>query len=84
MLGEEHSLIHDFPELEDTIVRLIGSDKKFTEDNKSYNVLDKEIRELELNDAPIQDDAMHKLKHERSILKDSLYKYLVNEKNKNV
>lgn len=77
MLGENHSLLHEFPEHKDNIAALSGSDQVFAEDAKRYNALDKEIRELELNNAPIDDDAMHKLKNERAALKDSLYQRLL-------
>ena len=80
MLGENHSLINDFPELQDVIIELLKSDDTFSQDNERYNVLDTEIRNLELEDSPIHDDAMHNLKHERSALKDSLYKRLVQNK----
>ncbi|MDD1795388.1 YdcH family protein [Enterovibrio makurazakiensis] len=73
MLGEKHSLLDDFPELENRINALIEADSTFAADNKKYNALDKEIRTLELNNGPIGDDAMHQLKHQRSVMKDSLY-----------
>lgn len=77
MLGENHSLVHEFPEYKDIIARLTKSDEVFAKDTKHYNALDKEIRGLELNDAPIDDEAMHQLKHERAVLKDALYQRLV-------
>ena len=80
MLGENHSLIHEFPEYKDLIVALSQSNETFANQTKKYNALDKEIRELELNGAPIDDEAMHQLKHDRAILKDALYQYLVAEK----
>lgn len=73
MLGEVHSLVNDFPEHKDKVEALIASDDTFAADNKRYNELDKEIRVLELNGAPIDDEAMHQMKHDRSVLKDSLY-----------
>ena len=73
MLGENHSLRHEFPEHLDTIKSLAASDEAFAADMKKYDQLDKEIRELELNAAPIDDEAMHQLKHDRAVLKDSLY-----------
>jgi len=81
MLGENHSLLNEFPEYRDIISRLMESDKVFAKDTKRYNDLDKEIRELELNGTPIDDDAMHQLKNERAALKDSLYHRLVDVKN---
>ncbi|MBW8183056.1 YdcH family protein [Shewanella nanhaiensis] len=76
MLGEDHSLIHEFPEYKDVIVKLSQSNDTFANSVKQYNALDKEIRELELNGAPIDDEAMHQLKHDRAVLKDSLYQCL--------
>ncbi|USH04674.1 YdcH family protein [Grimontia kaedaensis] len=73
MLGEVHSLVHEFPEFKDLIGELSNQDAAFAEDNKKYNALDKEIRSLELRDSPIDDEEMHKLKHDRAVLKDSLY-----------
>ncbi|QLE86564.1 DUF465 domain-containing protein [Shewanella sp. Scap07] len=76
MLGEDHSLLHEFPEFSDKIATKINTDSGFASDTKQYNALDKEIRELELNSNPIDDEAMHKLKHDRAVLKDSLYQRL--------
>ncbi|WP_325895335.1 YdcH family protein [Grimontia sp. NTOU-MAR1] len=73
MLGEVHSLVHEFPDFKDLITELSTQDTAFAEDNKKYNALDKEIRSLELRDSPIDDEEMHKLKHDRAVLKDSLY-----------
>ena len=73
MLGEDHSLASDFPELKDTINNLIKSDPSFAAENKQYTALDKEIRKLEMNNAPIDDDEMTRLKHKRALFKDDLY-----------
>ena len=80
MLGENHSLANEFPEYQDILARHTESDEVFAKDTKHYNALDKEIRVLELNDAPIDDETMHQLKHERALLKDSLYQRLVDAK----
>jgi len=80
MLGENHALVKEFPEYQDAITSLTKSDEDFAKDTKDYDALDKEIRELELNGAPIDDEAMHLLKHKRAILKDALYQRLVAEK----
>ena len=77
MLGEIHCLVNDFPEMKEIVVQLTETDKTFAEQNKRYNALDEEIRQLELNDAPIEDESMHSLKHERAQLKDNLYQLLV-------
>jgi uncharacterized protein YdcH (DUF465 family) len=77
MLGEDHSLAKDFPDYQETIAHLSASDETFAADTRRYNALDKEIRELELKGAPIDDESMHQLKHDRSVLKDSLYQRLL-------
>lgn len=81
MLGENHSLDKEFPQYQDTIDMLMQSNEVFAKESKHYNELDREIRKLELNDAPIADDEMHLLKHERAVLKDELYRFLVKAEN---
>jgi uncharacterized protein YdcH (DUF465 family) len=76
MLGENHSLDHDFPELTFVIQDLNAHDELFAKDVKRYNELDKEIRKLELRDSPISDENMHKLKQDSAFLKDALYQKL--------
>lgn len=78
MLGENHSLLNEFPKSKETIATLVSSDEIFAADTKKYNDLDEEIRKLELSNSPIDDEAMHQLKHERSELKDSLYQRILN------
>lgn len=73
MLGEDHSLVNEFPEHKDTILELNQSDSTFAVNAKRYHELDTEIRKFELNNAPIDDGALHQLKQERAHLKDSLY-----------
>lgn len=73
MLGEDHSLTHEFPDFLDVIATLTELDEVFAKDSKQYHQLDKEIRTLELRSSPIDDQAMNTLKHDRSMLKDSLY-----------
>lgn len=79
MLGEDHSLIIDFPEYRETIEKLNTHDKKFSRSHERYSILDKDIRALELKDAPIDDNTMNALKHERSQLKDFLYQRILAE-----
>ncbi|MBK1880119.1 YdcH family protein [Pelagicoccus mobilis] len=76
MLGEDHSLLVEFPEYKEAISELVGSDEVFAKDAKRYDELDAEIRSLEERGTPIDDDAMHELKNERASLKDSLYSRL--------
>lgn len=76
MLGEDHSLTKDFPDYTQTISKLNASNSTFAAKAKQYNEIDKEIRVLELQDSPIDDEAMQQLKHERMILKDWLHQQL--------
>ena len=62
MLGEDHSLVNEFPTHKDKIVGLTQSDTAFATQAKRYHLLDSEIRKLELNNAPIDDEAFHQLK----------------------
>ncbi|PFG57834.1 hypothetical protein ATG66_0332 [Vibrio sp. ES.051] len=73
MLGENHSLTHEFPEHLDTITQLTENDASFAETVKNYNALDKKIRVLELQGNPIDDHEMNVLKLNRAELKDWLH-----------
>ncbi|AJR06495.1 DUF465 domain-containing protein [Photobacterium gaetbulicola] len=77
MLGEDHSLLSEFPQFKDTIFSLSANNEVFAKDALKYDALDKEIRELELSGSPIDDVAMHDLKHQRAELKDSLHQRLL-------
>lgn len=80
MLGENHCLVLDFPEFTQRITELNAADSQFAADAKQYHELDQEIRTLELDGAPINDEDMHQLKHRRSLLKDSLYQRINSSK----
>ncbi|WP_159651155.1 YdcH family protein [Vibrio atypicus] len=77
MLGEDHSLLSEFPEYKETIVALSKANEAFLTDMKAYDLLDKEIRTLELKDSPISDEQMHQMKHDRAVKKDNLHKRIV-------
>jgi len=77
MLGEYHSVISGFPECEKLINALNQHDAQFSRLSQRYDSLDSEIRRLELDNAPIDDSAMHNLKLERAALKDKLYHILL-------
>lgn len=78
MLGENHSLLSEFPEFKELILTLVKDDDSFKSKMKLYDEIDKEIRVLELNGAPINDDEMHTLKVKRSQMKDELHEFLRN------
>ncbi|MDN3685128.1 YdcH family protein [Vibrio sinaloensis] len=74
MLGEDHSLLSEFPEFKETILALAKTDDAFfLTDMKTYDGLDKEIRTLELRDSPISDEEMHQMKHERAMQKKTIF-----------
>lgn len=77
MLGEDHSLVNEFPSYKDKIAELNNSNVQFSGDAARYHSLDTEIRKLELNSAPIDDETLHQMKRERAELKDALYKKLI-------
>jgi uncharacterized protein YdcH (DUF465 family) len=80
MLGENHSLLNEFPEHKELITKLVSNDQSFAETTAKYDELDAKIRKLELANSPVSDSEMHKMKHERSELKDSLYQRLTSAK----
>jgi uncharacterized protein YdcH (DUF465 family) len=82
MLGENHSLINEFPSLSEKIEVLNASDEVFKDKAAQYHALDKEIRTLELKNSPADDAAMHELKQRRAKLKDELYAQLSNKTKK--
>ncbi|WP_462159925.1 YdcH family protein [Pseudoalteromonas sp. GB56] len=76
MLGEKHSLLNDFPQYNDLIHSLAKKDLHFKKTMQRYDEMDKEIRNLELRNSPIDDIDMHEKKHQRAVLKDELYEFL--------
>ena len=73
MLNENHALIFDFPEFKKEIVALTHKDQAFKELSKQYHLLDYDIRQLEIDGSPIDDDRMHQLKVQRANMKDVLF-----------
>lgn len=77
MLGENHSLLHEFPQFEAAIYNLYQIDRKFASDSEKYHQLDNEIRKLEMKEAPVGDAMLHQMKFKRAVLKDRLYNQLL-------
>ena len=76
MLNENHALIFDFPEFKQDIVHLNHKDPAFEEQSKQYHLLDYEIRQLEIDGSPTDDEHMQQLKVQRANLKDVLFQKL--------
>jgi len=73
MLGENHDLVHEFPELRSKIATMRSNDAQFAELMDEYDQLDAEIRRLEELGQPVCDETMEDLKKKRVVLKDKLY-----------
>ncbi len=72
-----HQIHQEFPQYRDLIDELRNTNPKFGDKFNQYAELDQEIEGLELRDAPIGDDKLHRLKQKRVQLKDELYQTLV-------
>ena len=80
MLGEMHDILHEFPNLEETITALHEKDPQFASLMDKHDSLDNEIRDLEELSQPIDDLEMEELKKTRALLKDQIYQYLRDNK----
>lgn len=72
-LGENHSIHHEFPEYHDLIDKLMHEDIHFKKLADEHNQLDKDIRKIEMNGAPIEDLAFEQMKKRRIQLKDEVF-----------
>lgn len=77
MLGENHSVHHEFPEQHDLIDRLVVENLHFKRIVEEYNALDKKIRGIEMRDSPIDDATFSQMKKKRGHLKDEIYQMLL-------
>ncbi|PLX62736.1 YdcH family protein [Sedimenticola selenatireducens] len=76
MLGETHDILHEFPNLEETIRNLRHNDVQFAGLVEKHDNLDNEISNLEELNQPIDDFEMEEMKKTRALLKDQIYQYL--------
>jgi len=76
MLGEQHDLRHEFPDLETRILDLRGANPLFANMMDQYDNLDARVRKLEELGTPVSDETIEDLKKERLLLKDKLYELL--------
>jgi uncharacterized protein YdcH (DUF465 family) len=76
MLGEHHSLAHEFPEYKDKIHELKISDPEFAKLFEKYDDIDKEIYRIEMQIENTSDEYLEGLKIRRVKLKDELYTML--------
>jgi len=78
MLGENHALFIEFPEMQNKIQQLKMADENFKAMSDRYHKLDHRIRGLEGNSVPTEDSHFSQLKFERAQLKDKIYSILTN------
>lgn len=76
MLGENHSIHHEFTEYHDLVDKLMKEDIHFKKLVDEYNQLDKDIRVMEMNGAPIEDLTFEQMKKRRIQLKDEVFTIL--------
>ncbi|MCH2555941.1 MAG: YdcH family protein [Alcanivorax sp.] len=79
MLGESHSIHHEFPEHHARIDALMKDHPEFHAQVEEHDRLDKTIRGLELRESPIADQDMEAMKAERLRLKDAILRRLNHE-----
>lgn len=78
MLGENHSLYNEFPQLREAIHAHKLTDAHFNKLANEYDELDHMIRNLENEGVPTTDEHIEALKLRRVKLKDSIYA-MINE-----
>lgn len=72
MLGEPHSIHHEFPEHHRRIDTLMKDDLAFRDKVTEHDRLDKTIRGLEKRESPVADREMEAMKVQRMHLKDEI------------
>lgn len=72
MLGEPHSIHHEFPDHHQRIEALIRDDPAFRGKVEEHDRLDKTIRGLEMRESPLADGDMEAMKTQRLRLKDDI------------
>ena len=80
MQVEHHELHHEFPEFIDTMQVLRKSDSYFLQLFDEYHKLTHQVEHLEEEDVPVYDFTIEEMKKKRAMLKDKMYKMLVEHK----
>lgn len=70
---DKHTLLNEFPDHHHTIRHLKMHDAHFTKLFDSYHEVDSEVRQIEENNSPVEDDYLESLKKRRLHLKDQLF-----------
>ena len=80
MQVEHHELHHEFPEFIDAMQVLRKSDSYFLQLFDEYHKLTNQVENLEEEDVPVYDFTIEEMKKKRAMLKDKMYKMLVEHK----
>ena len=80
MQVEHHELHHEFPEFIDAMQVLRKSDSYFLQLFDEYHKLTHQVEHLEEEDLPVYDFTIEEMKKKRAMLKDKMYKMLVEHK----
>ena len=80
MQVEHHELHHEFPECIDTMQVLRKSDSYFLQLFDEYHKLTHQVEHLEEEVVPVYDFTIEEMKKKRAMLKDKMYKMLVEHK----
>lgn len=70
---DKHTLLNEFPDHHHTIRHLKMHDAHFTKLFDSYHEVESEVRQIEENNSPVEDDYLESLKKRRLHLKDQLF-----------
>jgi uncharacterized protein YdcH (DUF465 family) len=73
---ENHSLVHEFPEMRERIHRMKLSDTHFARLFTEYDALEHNVHRIEAGAEAASDDRLEELKKRRLALKDELYSLL--------
>ena len=76
MLGENHDLVHEFPEYRDLIAKLKQSDAHFAKLFDEYDQVEHEVHRIEQGIENTSDDYLEERKRLRLHLKDQLFELL--------
>jgi uncharacterized protein len=73
---ENHSLVHEFPEMREKIHQLKTSDTHFARLFAQYDTVERDVQRIESGAEAASDERLETLKKERLKLKDALFSLL--------
>jgi hypothetical protein len=73
---EQHDLLHEFPEYQDKIKQLRGTDKHFKQLFDDYNGVEHQVHLMKTDEVVATDEALKELKAKLLHIKDEIYTIL--------